>query len=161
MCADGAHVDSAGITVLSLDPENAAGLQVDVSHLGTTADESKRQWVDVPYVAGGLVCTVGALLSRWTAGRWRASVHRVLHGDASRSRISVVTNALSPRPDGPPFGCFSSCVASEEVAFAPVEAKDFLTRRVALHRSEYTRENGLDSESALRSESLRVKALEV
>ena len=156
----GAHVDSGGVTVLSLDPTNPHGLQVDLSHRGTQAEEGERMWVDVPYVPDALVCNVGALLSRWTAGQWRASVHRILTADVSRPRVSLVTNALAPRPDAPAVAGFSSCFPSGAVA-EPVDVSTFLTRRVALHRTEYKLEHGLSSEEALAAERARVQALDV
>ena len=91
-------------------------------------------------------------------------MHRVLVGDATRPRLSLVTAALAPRADGPPTASFSSCRAGDGEAEGEVEAvraRDFLTRRVALHRVEYAKERGLASVSALRSESERVKALKV
>uniref|UniRef100_A0A7S2Q6J3 Fe2OG dioxygenase domain-containing protein n=1 Tax=Zooxanthella nutricula TaxID=1333877 RepID=A0A7S2Q6J3_9DINO len=158
----GAHVDSGGVTVLSLDTSNPGGLQVDLSHAGIDADEACRDWADVPHVEGALVCNVGALLCRWTRGKWRASVHRVLTGDASRQRISLVTSAVAPRADAPPTAGFSSCIGGAVGEEAEVViASDFLRRRVALHRSEYADERGLTTTSALQEESARVKALKV
>ena len=125
-------------------------------------DEAEREWVDVPHVPGGLVCNVGALLSRWTAGEWRAAVHRVGNGDASRPRVSLVTNALAPRPDAPAVAGFSSCVPRGASApSSPVDVADFMTRRVALHRHEYASERGLGSEDELERERAKVRALEV
>lgn len=156
----GAHVDSGGITVLSLDPSNHAGLQVDLSHLGPQAEEAQRDWADVPLVDNGLVCNCGALLSRWTHGRWRASVHRVLNGDTTRARLSVVTNALTPRPDAPAVAGFTSCLPAGATA-EPVVVQDFLTRRVALHRQEYAQEMALRTPAELESERERIRSLDV
>ena len=35
----GAHIDSGGVTVVSLDPKNPNGLQVDISGVGTDGKE--------------------------------------------------------------------------------------------------------------------------
>mmetsp|Transcript_50726 Transcript_50726/g.94796 ORF Transcript_50726/g.94796 Transcript_50726/m.94796 type:complete len:792 (-) Transcript_50726:111-2486(-) len=153
----GSHIDSGGVTVISLDPANQRGLQVDVSGTGNTASEEDRKWVDVPFVPNAFVLNVGALLSRWTGGRWRASVHRVLANTHSHERVSIITGALSPKIDGPPFAGF----ASTSPTLPPVPARDFLTTRVDLHRPEYKEERGLNSPEALAAESARIKELQI
>ena len=158
----GAHVDSGTITVLSLDPSNPHGLQVDVNQQGggaSATDEADRVWVDVPFVNDTLVLNVGALLSRWTGGRWKAAVHRVLNGDASRDRTSVVTSALGAKPNGPPFAGFAECMRGATEQAAAVRAADFLSVRVALHRPEYAKEQGLETSEQLTEESRRIVAL--
>jgi len=51
----GAHVDSGMVTVLSIDPANPHGLQVDTSSVGTSGADDERVWVDVPHVKGALI----------------------------------------------------------------------------------------------------------
>eukprot|EP00494_Astrolonche_serrata_P000090 UN00090 len=65
------HIDSFGITLLSLDPEHPHGLQVQIDD----------QWVSIPYRLNSFVLNVGATLSRWTNDLWKASVHRVVFMD--------------------------------------------------------------------------------
>ena len=156
-CRYGAHIDSGMITVLGIDPQNPAGLQVDASQAGASGSEAEREWIDVPYLEGTLVLNVGALLSRWTGGRWKAAVHRVLMADHTRNRTSVVTSALGARSDGPPFAGFTSCLSAGSAA--PVRAADFLATRVALHRPEYAKENGLSTSEKLAAEARRIVEL--
>eukprot|EP00928_Gymnodinium_smaydae_P087075 TRINITY_DN71411_c0_g1_i1.p1 TRINITY_DN71411_c0_g1~~TRINITY_DN71411_c0_g1_i1.p1 ORF type:complete len:388 (+),score=101.60 TRINITY_DN71411_c0_g1_i1:79-1164(+) len=126
----GAHVDSYGLTILSLDPGNPGGLQVDID----------GSWVDVPYVEGSFVLNVGAMLSRWTNGRWKASVHRVLCRPGPR--LSLVSGALRPRDDVL-IESFASCGAA---AYPPVLASDFFAERIAMHRPSYLEEKGLQNQ---------------
>ena len=72
-----------------------------------------------------------------------------------------MTNALAPRAGGPPFAGFASCVADAGVAQPAVAAADYLSRRVALHRTDFAREQGLDSPDKLHHESARIKELVV
>jgi isopenicillin N synthase-like dioxygenase len=155
----GAHVDSGGITVISLDTSNTGGLQVDLGGSGVAGSEEQRVWVDVPFVPGSLVLNVGALLSRWTAGRWKASVHRVLTDNTQMERLSIITSVLSPRIDGPAFGGFQSVV--NENGQPPVRAADYLANRVALHRPEYKTEKGLLNEELMAKESERIQMLSI
>lgn len=135
----GAHVDSYGLTVLSLDPANPGGLQVQIDD----------EWIDVPFVEGGIVLNVGALLSRWTNGSWKASVHRVLckPGD----RLSIVSGAVRPADDELIEVFPSCCDASHTGEEAPpppppILARDFFAERVTLHRPSYLSESGAASQ---------------
>ena len=99
----GAHVDSGGITILKRDTENPTGLQVCID----------GQWVEVPSgatAADSIVLNVGALLSRYTNNRWKASRHRVreiwpksfffrrLHNRNSRAEVVLVRDRLYAGP---------------------------------------------------------------
>jgi len=75
----GAHVDSFGITLLSLDPLHPKGLQVQIDN----------EWVDVPFIENSFVLNVGAMLSRWTNGAWKAALHRVVFTPGQR--LSIVS----------------------------------------------------------------------
>jgi len=152
----GAHIDSGGVTVISMDPANPHGLQVDISGVGTTGNEEDRIWVDVPFVPDSLVLNVGALLSRWTGNTWKASVHRVLANRKSHERLSIITAALSPKVDGPPFAGFGN-LANQQA----VHAQEYLATRVALHRPEYAEENGLKNEKSIKEESERIRQLQI
>ena len=74
--AGAAHVDSGFLTVLA--QHRVAGLQAR-HHDGT--------WIDVPPVEGALAVNFGRVLERWSAGRIRATEHRVL--GASEERFSI------------------------------------------------------------------------
>ena len=70
------HVDSGFLTVLAQD--RVAGLQ---------ARHRDGTWLDVPPVEGALAVNFGRVLELWSAGRIRATEHRVL--GASEERFSI------------------------------------------------------------------------
>jgi isopenicillin N synthase-like dioxygenase len=70
------HVDSGFLTLLAQD--GVEGLQ---------ARAADGAWLDVPPREGTLVMNFGRVLERWTAGRIRATEHRVL--GAGRQRYSI------------------------------------------------------------------------
>jgi len=121
----GEHVDSYGITLLSVDPHAPEGLEVKVG----------GDFFPVPFVPGSMVLNVGALLSRWTNGTWKAAIHRVVSSPGSR--LSIVSGALRPAEDAliepMPLG---------ESRFPPILARDFFEERVAMHRPTYLEETG-------------------
>ncbi|HTN99879.1 MAG TPA: 2-oxoglutarate and iron-dependent oxygenase domain-containing protein, partial [Microthrixaceae bacterium] len=71
----GEHTDYGLLTILAQD--DSGGLQV------RTADG----WVDVPPDPNVLVCNIGDMLDRMTAGRYRSTPHRVL-ASTVRDRVS-------------------------------------------------------------------------
>jgi len=70
------HVDSGFVTLLAQD--GVEGLQ---------AQAPGGHWLDVPPIEGTLAVNFGKLLARWTGGRIRATVHRVV--GKNRARHSV------------------------------------------------------------------------
>lgn len=95
----GAHVDSGFVTLLAQD--GVEGLQAQ-THAG--------DWIDVPPADGTLAVNFGKLLDRWTGGRVRATMHRVLSPERERFSIPFF---YEPRPDA-------------EIAPLPLEgAEDF------------------------------------
>lgn len=72
----GAHCDYGCLTFLLTD--GTPGLQV---YLGD-------KWHDVPYVPGTLVINLGDMLERWTGGRYRSTMHRVVN-TSGRERFSA------------------------------------------------------------------------
>ena len=71
----GEHTDYGLLTILAQD--GAGGLQV----------RTGRAWVDVPALAGTLVCNIGDMLERLTRGRYRSTPHRV-RNTSGRDRLS-------------------------------------------------------------------------
>eukprot|EP00415_Alexandrium_ostenfeldii_P001308 UN1308 len=132
-CRYGAHVDSYGLTVLRLDPEHPEGLQVQLD----------SEWVDVPFIEDSFVLNVGACLSRWTNGLWKAAVHRVLLRPGRR--LSLVSGAVRPNHDtlieaiGP--------AASIRTSFPPIIMRDFVAERHAMHRPSYLAEKNISREA--------------
>ena len=79
----GAHTDFGSLTVLHLG-ENAEGLQV--------YDPANDLWRDVTAPPDAFVVNIGDLLSDWTGGQWRSTLHRVVvpsRAAAQRSRWSL------------------------------------------------------------------------
>jgi isopenicillin N synthase-like dioxygenase len=69
----GAHVDSGFVTLLAQD--GVEGLQ---------AQARSGEWIDVPPVEGTLAVNFGKLLERWTGGRVKATLHRVISPERER-----------------------------------------------------------------------------
>jgi len=74
----GAHTDWGGITLLAQD--NIGGLEVR-----NAADE----WVAAPPVPDTFVVNLGDLMTRWTNGVYRSTMHRVLNGQCELKRYSI------------------------------------------------------------------------
>jgi isopenicillin N synthase-like dioxygenase len=119
----GAHTDYLGFTILRQD-DAPGGLQVQAPDGG---------WIDVPPVAGSFVINAGDLLSRWTNGRWKSNVHRVVNPprDVGRStrRISIVF-FTGPNHDAI-IECLPSCRSAEQPPRYPtVRAWDHFMEKV-------------------------------
>jgi len=80
------HTDFGVLTVLCQD--NTGGLQVQ---------DINGDWIHAPPIEGALVVNVGDLLSRWTAGQYKSTPHRVVN-TSGRERLSLVL-AFDPNPE--------------------------------------------------------------
>jgi isopenicillin N synthase-like dioxygenase len=106
------HTDSGFITLLAQD--GVSGLQ---------ARSRSGQWVDVPPLEGTLAVNFGQVLEQWSAGRIRATEHRVLGSGRERFSIPFFYEAradatIAPLPGDRPDG------------FTPFEYGDFLWQRM-------------------------------
>jgi isopenicillin N synthase-like dioxygenase len=70
------HVDSGFLTLLAQD-----------GVLGLQARHRSGDWVDVPPVEGTLAVNFGKVLERWSAGRIKATEHRVIGNGRARHSI--------------------------------------------------------------------------
>jgi isopenicillin N synthase-like dioxygenase len=71
----GEHTDYGLLTLLAQD--DAGGLQV----------KTRRGWIAAPPIAGTLICNIGDMLDRLTAGWYRSTPHRALN-ESGRGRLS-------------------------------------------------------------------------
>lgn len=86
------HVDSGFVTLLAQD--GVQGLQARVRD---------GSWLTVPPVEGTLAVNFGKLLARWTGGRIRATLHRVIGNNQQRYSIPFfyepsVDTVIAPLP---------------------------------------------------------------
>ena len=80
------HTDFGVLTVLCQD--DTGGLQVQ---------DINGDWIHAPPIEDTLVVNVGDLLSRWTAGEYKSTPHRVVN-TSGKERISLVL-AFDPDPE--------------------------------------------------------------
>ncbi len=123
----GAHTDHGILTLLWQD--DCGGLEVRLN------DET---WLPVPPVADSFVVNIGELMTRWSNGRLRSTLHRVINR-AGRSRFSIplflhpnVGTNIDPR-DWP---------GVTEARFPPVISSDYLAARFSQYRASWTDQGG-------------------
>jgi isopenicillin N synthase-like dioxygenase len=106
------HTDSGFVTLLAQD--GVAGLQ---------ARSRKGEWIDVPPLEGTLVVNFGQVLEQWSAGRVRATEHRVLGSGRERFSIPFFYEARADATIAPLPG-------DRPDLFTPFEYGDFLWERM-------------------------------
>ena len=113
--ASGPHTDHGIVTILWQD--DLGGLEV----MGKDG-----QWIAVTPLRGSYVINIGELMKRWTNGRFKATVHRVVHlQDKSRYSMPLFCNpnfrtTVDPRDLG---------VSEADAVYAPVTSGEFLLSR--------------------------------
>jgi isopenicillin N synthase-like dioxygenase len=106
------HTDSGFVTLLAQD--GVPGLQ---------ARSRTGEWVDVPPLEGTLVVNFGQVLEQWSAGRIRATEHRVLGSGRERFSIPFFYEARADATIAP-------LPVDRPDLFGPFEYGDFLWKRM-------------------------------
>ncbi len=125
--ASGPHTDHGIVTILWQDARG--GLEV----MGKDGN-----WISVTPLRGSYVINIGELMKRWTNGRFKATVHRVVHlQDKSRYSMPLFCNPnfrtiVDPRDLG---------VSDAEAQYPPVMSGDFLLSRFKATRKLWGAEN--------------------
>mmetsp|Transcript_25223 Transcript_25223/g.68321 ORF Transcript_25223/g.68321 Transcript_25223/m.68321 type:complete len:373 (+) Transcript_25223:71-1189(+) len=163
--ACGAHTDCGFFTLLVQEP-GAAPLQVQrgminagVRDRAGAAVVDEDAWVDAPPLSGHILVNVGDLLSRWTNGKWRSTVHRVMLGSGSngaRHSVAFFANATYAAW----VECLPSCCAPAPgmppPQFEPITAGRYMSDRLGLmYDAQAAGDSVSESESARECECER------
>ena len=147
--ACGAHTDWGMLTLLATDDQ--PGLQLWERQPGASATEADSgRWLSVPPVPGAFIVNLGDMLERWTNGRYRSTLHRVVN-TTGRPRYSI------PLFYEPNFDCVVDCLAScvDEQHLRrytePVTAGRYLAERYAATQKRYA--DILQSESETKQDT--------
>ena len=113
------HHDTGFLTLLAQD--GVSGLQ---------AQHLDGRWIDIPPAEGSLAVNFGKVLERWTGGRVRATIHRVLGSGQERYSIPFF---YEPRPDA----VISPLPLSEVEPFEPFYYGDHLWETITKYNVEF------------------------
>jgi isopenicillin N synthase-like dioxygenase len=100
-------------------------LRQDGAPGGLQVFDRQGRWCDVPSVSGTYVINVGDLLQRWTNGRWKSTLHRVINPppalEGPTQRLSMV--AFTGPEESTEVACLPSCQGPDRPAlYEPVLA---------------------------------------
>lgn len=111
------HTDFGTLTLLAQD--GAKGLQI----------EREGEWVDVPVVADAFVVNLGELMTPWTNGRWRATLHRVVNPMPDLAGTHRLSIAYFHKPDyHAVIECIPGC-EGDGVRYPPIVAGEWFDGR--------------------------------
>jgi isopenicillin N synthase-like dioxygenase len=115
----GAHCDYGSLTILRTE-NKPGGLQV-VNAAG--------DWVDVPLVPESFIVNIGELMARWTNGRWKANLHRVVNPPAETAAVSRRLSLVffhNPNYDAPVAALPGTVAPGESPRYAPTTSGEHL-----------------------------------
>lgn len=95
-----AHVDSGTLTLLASDDWEAGSCR-EAGQGGLQLLNAQGQWVQVDVPPGTLLLNIGSLMSRWTNGVWRSTLHRVVnprHGPHAGGATAAACSNSSATP---------------------------------------------------------------
>lgn len=113
------HADTGFLTLLA--QHGVSGLQ---------AKRHDGEWIDVPPAEGSLAVNFGKVLERWTGGRVKATLHRVLGFNAERYSIPFF---YEPRPEA----IIAPLPLKEVEPFQPFYYGDHLWETITTHNVEF------------------------
>jgi isopenicillin N synthase-like dioxygenase len=111
------HTDFGTLTLLAQD--GAKGLQI----------ERDGEWVDVPVIADAFVVNLGELMTPWTNGLWRATLHRVVNPTPELAGTHRLSIAYFHKPEyHAVIECIPGC-EGDGVRYPPIVAGEWFDRR--------------------------------
>jgi isopenicillin N synthase-like dioxygenase len=118
----GTHTDFGTLTILHR-PDGRPGLQVQTSN---------ENWMDIPPIPGGLVVNIGDLMVRWTNGRWKSSMHRVVIPPDQSARLDRISIPyfVSTAKDAVIEAAPTTVDAGHPVTYPPVVAGEWIAAKI-------------------------------
>ena len=124
--ACGKHTDY-GMLILLLTDDNP-GLQIQTK---------TGEWVDVPPKKGAFVVNIGDMFERWTNGKFKSTIHRVITPKGAKERYSVPF-FFEPNFDAL-VECLESCCDDDNPAkYPPITAGQHLLNMYASTHADFT-----------------------
>ena len=117
-----AHTDYLVLTILRTDDFKRTGHSLEIDFNG--------EWMPVVAPENAFVINVGDLLQRWTNGRWKSALHRVIPGEISCERLSLVY-FTGPDKDTviKPF-CGENLDGETHEKYPPISVRDYLVEKL-------------------------------
>ena len=138
--ASGPHTDHGIVTILWQD--SLGGLEV----MGKDG-----QWISATPLRGSFIINIGELMKRWTNGRFKATVHRVVHlQNQSRYSMPLFCNpnfrtVVDPRDLG---------VSDADAQYPPIQSGEFLLSRFKATRKLW----GAEDKAAVSNDANLIEA---